>query len=218
MNRKIPDILPRSVLILLAESLPQLSNYWWKELVLDKLTYQQQGFVKSSHLASLDQLDLAALLRILDQNWFEISRLLDLPSAARNWIKETQSIRNRWAHAPASGLDDHDIFRDLDTIERLAQVLGASDSELASLRKDKTALLAAMAGHEKPRVPAAVATQSGVFKPGDMVCLKAKRTVTGAIIVHLPSDPEDRYQVFHDGGHHLLRIATRSRRPHPSPR
>ena len=40
MNRKIPDILPRSVLILLAESLPQLSNYWWKELVLDKLTYQ----------------------------------------------------------------------------------------------------------------------------------------------------------------------------------
>lgn len=198
MNRKIPDILPRSVLILLAESLPQLSNYWWKELVLDKLTYQQQGFVKSSHLASLDQLDLAALLRILDQNWFEISRLLDLPSATRNWIKETQSIRNRWAHAPASGLDDHDIFRDLDTIERLAQVLGASDSELASLRKDKTALLAAMAGHEKPRVPAAVATQSGVFKPGDMVCLKAKRTVTGAIIGHLPGDPEDRYQVFHD--------------------
>jgi ATP-dependent helicase HepA len=198
MNRKLPDILTRCLVTVLRDALPQLSDNWWKELVLEKLTYQQQAFVNSSRAGTFDDLDLASLLRIVDQNWFEIARLRELPRAARNWIKETQTIRNRWAHAPASGLDEHDIFRDLDTIERLAQALGASNSALAPLRQDKTALLAAMAGHKNLSAPDAAATLPGVFKPGDMVRLKAKPTVTGAVTAHLPSDPEDRFQVFHD--------------------
>ncbi len=40
---------------------------------------------------------------------------------------------------------------------------------------------------------------TGTFKPGDMVRLKVKPATIGAIIAHQPGDPEDRYQVFHDG-------------------
>ncbi len=198
MSRKIPDILPHTLLSVLTESLPQLSTSWWKELVLDRLNYQQQAFAKSSQAASLEQMDLAALLRILDQNWFEIARLRDFPSTARNWIKEAQTIRNRWAHAPASGLDDHDIYRDLDTVERLTLVLGACESGLAALREEKAALLATMAGSASLCAIPPEAASSGAFKPGTVVRLKAKPSITGVIIAHLPGDPEDRYQVFHD--------------------
>jgi SNF2 family DNA or RNA helicase len=37
------------------------------------------------------------------------------------------------------------------------------------------------------------------FALGDIVRLKASPSVSGAIVGHLPSSPEDRYQVFHDG-------------------
>ena len=167
-------------------------------MVLDRLTYQQQAFAKSNQAASLDHMDLAALLRILDQNWFEISRLHNFPSTARNWIKEAQNLRNRWAHAPSSGLDDHDIYRDLDTVERLALVLGASEAGLATLREEKAALLATMAGSASLCAIPPEAASSAAFKPGTVVRLKAKPSITGAIIAHLPGDPEDRYQVFHD--------------------
>jgi Swt1-like HEPN len=41
---------------------------------------------------------LAALLRVLDQNWFELSNMLRLPREGRTWVKELQTVRNKWAH------------------------------------------------------------------------------------------------------------------------
>ena len=37
------------------------------------------------------------------------------------------------------------------------------------------------------------------FQPGQLVRLKARPATTGVIVARLPSDPEARYQVFHDG-------------------
>ncbi len=48
--------------------LPQLSTDWWDRNVLGILTYQQQERIKQSHIVDLSGLDLAALLRVLDQN------------------------------------------------------------------------------------------------------------------------------------------------------
>ena len=81
---------------LLNEWLPQLSFDWWKRYVLDVLTCQQQERVKQSHIVELSGLDLAALLRVLDQNWYELSSQHNWPKEARNWLKEAQTIRNRW--------------------------------------------------------------------------------------------------------------------------
>jgi ATP-dependent helicase HepA len=199
LNKESLAILSNQVVALLTEDLPKLSNNWWQVNVLAKLSFQQQSYVKTSRVTSLTQLDLAAHLRILDQNWHEIANLRDLPMAARNWTKEAQTIRNRWAHAPTTGVPDEDIYRDLDTIERLAQALGASETDIKMLRKMKTDVMSTLKGTTQPSQTKSAPIPEGIFKPGDMVRLKAKPAVTGAITGCLPGSPEDRYLVFHEG-------------------
>ena len=52
----------------LATHLPTLGESWWKTHVADRLSFQQQRTVEERGLTNLEQLDFAALLRILDQN------------------------------------------------------------------------------------------------------------------------------------------------------
>ena len=95
MEPEILPVLTRQLVSILKELLPKLSQDWWKSLVLEKLTFQQQAFVREHRQQSLDQLDFAALLRVADQNWHDLSRLANLHKDARNWLKEAMSIRNR---------------------------------------------------------------------------------------------------------------------------
>jgi len=183
----------------LAEVLPRLSDQWWQTHVLDELTFQQRNHVETAGYTRLDQLDLAALLRIADRNWSEIAHAASLPPTARNWLKEAQTIRNRWAHAPVSGIPDDERFRDLDTIERLMQAIGADQPTLADIRAERTALLAQLAGSAKPADQPTTTASQGAFDPGQLVRLKAQPTITGAVVARVPADPEDRYQVFHEG-------------------
>lgn len=123
----------QEVQYLLKAWLPQLSANWWERHVLDVLTYQQQERVKQSDINELSGLDLAALLRVLDQNWYELSSRFNWPKEGRNWLKEAQTIRNRWAHATAAETNPHDAYRDADTLERLAKMLGVGDAAQAQI-------------------------------------------------------------------------------------
>ena len=82
----------------LATKLPLVGEDWWKKNVADRLTFQHQRTVKERGFTTLQQLDLAALLRVLDQNWYELSNTLRLPREGRGWVKEMQTVRNKWAH------------------------------------------------------------------------------------------------------------------------
>ncbi len=53
--------------------LPSLFEDWWKQAVLNSLSFQQRRRIEQSGLNALGALDLAALLRVLDQNWYQIS-------------------------------------------------------------------------------------------------------------------------------------------------
>ena len=200
METAVLNILTHQLTQVLKDTLPKISSAWWKSLVIEKLSFQQQSFAKQYNPDVLEQLDLAALLRVVDQNWYELTQKLNLNKDARNWLKEAQTIRNRWAHAPADGLPDEIYYRDLDTIERLLQTFGASTEVLNKISAEKQNLLLKIAA---TKAPASTSTTkkaaTGLFKPGDMVRLKAKPQTCGAVIAHLPGEPEDRYQVFHDG-------------------
>ncbi len=183
---------------LLNSWLPQLSTDWWKRNVLDILTYQQQERVKQSHIVDLSGLDLAALLRVLDQNWFELSQRFNWPKEAKNWLKEAQTIRNRWAHAPSGEAEPHDAYRDADTMDRLAKMLGigyTAQTQIANYKQQQLARLSPQPAPipslspvvtpivETPSAPvapqAAILPQAAIvhdgFSPGDMVRLKSNR-------------------------------------------
>jgi len=64
----------------LKASLPRISTSWWTSLVIEKLIFQQESFARQYSPDSLEQLNLAALLRVVDQNWYELSILKELQS------------------------------------------------------------------------------------------------------------------------------------------
>jgi hypothetical protein len=103
--------LAQSIQNFLENSLPSCDSQWWANCVFARLTFQQRRIAEENNMRSLGDLDLAGLLRVLDQNWHEINAAQRLPFEARNWLKESQSIRNRWAHLPPGGLDLEDCYR-----------------------------------------------------------------------------------------------------------
>jgi len=57
----------------LFQVLPEIDKDWWTKLVTPSLSFQQQRMVEEKKVDSLTGLDLAALLRVLDKNWYEVS-------------------------------------------------------------------------------------------------------------------------------------------------
>ncbi len=120
----------------LQEKLPGLSEQWWDKHVVDRLSFQQQRFVDEKKLSSLRELDFAALLRVLDQNWYDLADKLALPREARNWVKELQTVRNKWAHMAADEQPASEIYRDADTLGRFLTINHAAMFRHTNSTKD----------------------------------------------------------------------------------
>lgn len=196
-------------------ALPNLGPSWWSENVVNRLTFQQQRLVEEKRIHSLTALDLAATLRVLDQNWHELAAVVPLPRDARNWVKELQGVRNRWAHAPSSGHSPKDTFRDADTLGRLLETLGASTETLAQIDAFKEQTLARILGSNpaspwnkpqtavtEPIAPpiAEVVPPANKFSIGQLVCLRSNPGLVFPVLETLPSGgAETRYRVFENG-------------------
>ena len=191
--------------LFLERELPSLFEDWWKQAVVNNLSFQQKRRLEQQGIASLGALDLAALLRVLDQNWYQISNKLSLTPESRHFIKEMQTIRNRWAHATTEGFPLDDVYRDLDTLQRFAIVIEADETLIQEIRSSKAALLAK--GTESSTKTDAVAPQppqvrngsEAEFEPGQIVCVRSDPTIRGAVISVMPGKPENRFKVFVGG-------------------
>lgn len=121
----------------LSAELPKLSAEWWQRLVVDRLSFHQQRSVQEKKHNSLQQLDFAALLRVLDQNWNELCDRLNLPREGRSWVKELQTVRNKWAHLAANSMPAGETYRDTDTLGRLLAMIGSSPASLEAVGREK---------------------------------------------------------------------------------
>ena len=209
--------------VFLAKHLPTLGDDWWKTHVEDRLSFQQQRIVQERGFTTLEQLDFAALLRILDQNWNEFSRTLRLPREGRTWIKELQAVRNRWAHLSATPTPAEDLYRDCDTLARVFSALGAKPDSIAkveAVRKDALSnmtdiTLQSVAARLSTTPPADTDTPiaetpptsggtvtsqdaESLFKVGDLVALRSDPDIAMPVIGFTTSGAETRYQVFHN--------------------
>lgn len=137
----------------LRDTLPALSRDWWAARVVNVLSEHQQRTIRERRVQTLDQLDLAALLRILDRNWSEIAHAQDWPREGLSWVKELQHVRNRWAHGAAAP-PAADLYRDADTASRLLRLIGADPDAIGSIDEIRTRALQAMSAQEGPE-PAA---------------------------------------------------------------
>ena len=94
-------IATRELVAFLSTHLPTLGPQWWTTHVEERLTYRQQQRVRERGHSRLDQLDLAACCVSLTGTGFKLSQTASLPREGRDWVRELQSVRNRWAHASA---------------------------------------------------------------------------------------------------------------------
>lgn len=190
----------------LASALPAISPDWWAQNVAGRLTFQQQRIVEERGLTSIQQLDFAALLRVLDQNWYELSGPTRLPREGRTWVRELQAVRNKWAHMSAEATPDSEVYRDADTIGRLMGAIGASQTCLVKIEEVKAGALAAMTGARlrsqgEPKEPPLEAagtppTSVTLFKVGDLVVLRSSPQTVLPVIEVIPGGVERRYGVF----------------------
>ena len=159
----------------LSTHLPSLGPQWWTTHVEAQLTVPQQRRVRERGLTKLEQLDFAALLRIVDRNWFELSQTAKPPREGRDWIRELQTVRNRWAHASAEQEASEDIFRDADTLVRCLRMLRAGPESIAAVEAVKSTALGEMAAarrvpatsSEPPRAPTLPVPEHPVAVPTD---------------------------------------------------
>lgn len=200
----------------LANNLPKLGANWWQKHVLDRLSFQQQRIVQERGQRTLQDLDLAALLRTLDQNWYELSSALQWPRENRTFVKEFQTVRNKWAHLSARSMPSSEIYRDADTLSRLLAMIGADESSLDEVESTKAVAVSAMAQvttkelsrpanepsqaavqQERDDVEVALPVASGtLFKVGDLVTLRSNSATLLPVIAVIPSGGECRYLVF----------------------
>lgn len=68
--------------------LPDIDADRWKKYVVSALSFQQQQRVEENKINNLSGLDLAALLRVLDKNWYEIPEKAALPRQVRHWAEK----------------------------------------------------------------------------------------------------------------------------------
>jgi superfamily II DNA or RNA helicase len=199
------QIATREIQTFLANELPSLSENWWQRLVVDELSFQQQRLVKERGLDDLRKLDLAALLRVLDRNWFELSGKVSLPREARGWVKELQTVRNRWAHMGTEDIPPSEEYRDVDTLGRVLESLGTPTLVLKEIDVVKVKLAGQLSG-PAPTMATNERVQDtqeqthtgtpGLFSVGEIVCLRSDLNVHVPIIGIIPGSGELRYSAF----------------------
>lgn len=198
MSTEVPNLLNQAARVLcraLESLLPGLDKNWWSNRVVGKLSFQQRQQVERRGSSRLEQLDLAALLRIVDQNWHELADAHNWAYDGRNFVKEMQTVRNRWAHAQVAKPPKEDIYRDLDTLHRFLALIRPHDDLIDIVATEKKLLLETS---PQPASAPPVPERATIFVPGDIVRLRADPSKSGAVTAVLAGGKETRYQVFLD--------------------
>ncbi|WP_022759095.1 DEAD/DEAH box helicase [Butyrivibrio fibrisolvens] len=187
----------------LESRLPKLTDEWWRDLVYNNLSQLQRDQVDLKHITELSGLDLAALLRILDRNWFVITSTWFLNNKERQKIKDMMGVRNSWAHISSEELSKEKVISDVEIIMELMQTFDAKMSEtkdmevfILDVEEDKN-----IQDMPVPVVPVASALSqasagapTGDIVAGSMVTLVSDTSKAGAVI----AIDNDKFTVWMD--------------------
>ena len=110
----------------LEHNLPQCEDNWWDCCVISTLSYEQRERAHELHYTSLSQLDLAALLRVMNKNWCDFRKLMYLGDADRDSLQKMFEVRNRWAHMDSNLPDKETVKGDLYAIADFMMLLRCS--------------------------------------------------------------------------------------------
>lgn len=140
----------------LEQSLTQIDKKWWDVLVLENLSEDQRRQVINQKIRSLQELDLAALLRIFLKNWYKLSKIKNLPHNGQQLVKNIQEVRNRWAHVPAMEITKENTFQDLEIIIKFLLMFNSGTKLIDEITNLKNIIISPnrkfITGYDRKRV------------------------------------------------------------------
>lgn len=177
----------------LEKKLPKITDDWWQELVFNNLSPLQRETVFRNDIHEIRGLDLAALLRVLDRNWFVITSMFFINNKERGNIRTMQEVRNTWAHITPNDISKARVIDDVNVIIALMQAFDASmkdtrDMEhfIFDVEEDKDIHITSVKKTEKGDAPTEKKTpisgQSEGIAVGSIVILVSDPSVIGAVI------------------------------------
>ncbi len=193
----------------LSKLLPQTSEDWWNDCVLDKLSQAQSERAREKGLSKLEELDLAALLRIADKAWYEMRAVAYLPSKKRECIRSMMRVRNNWAHLSASIPNKDAVIADLKTLRQFFEQMYCDHSLLSEIEDFKNAVEKTDFTILAPRndlteapgsTDATSASSCGEIKEKSMVCLVSNPEKRGMVFSVTNLGQTVKYDLFIDGG------------------
>ena len=175
----------------LDKSLPQITNNWWQELVLNNLSSLQKDKVEKSNIRNVAGLDLASLLRVFERNWFVITSSFFVNNKEREKIRRMQEIRNDWAHITPQDINKKKVIDDVNVIIELMQTFDATMKEtrdmenfIFDIEDDKELKIEPEKKTEHKRQEKAVGG-SNIIQVGSPVTLANDDTAIGAVIAKM---------------------------------
>ena len=173
--------------------LPKIADTWWNDLVYNNLSAMQREQIDSKHITDLKGLDLAALLRVIDRNWYIISNKWFINYRERSKVRDMMGIRNTWAHIGSDDLSKDKVLSDLGVILELLQAFDASMTEtreieefILDLEHDDDVIKTSTVYETKPNKEEKTAERKSVSDGeiiiGSMVILKSDSSKVGAVI------------------------------------
>lgn len=177
----------------LEKKLPKITDDWWQDLVFNNLSPLQRETVLRNDIHEIKGLDLAALLRVLDRNWFVITSTFFINNKERGNIRTMQEIRNTWAHITPNDISKARVIDDVNVIIALMQAFDASmkdtrdmENFIFDVEEDKDIHAAPAKEPVKEAAPAAESPVS-VGQPegiavGSIIVLVSDPSVIGAVI------------------------------------
>lgn len=177
----------------LEKKLPKITDDWWQDLVFNNLSPLQREAVLRNDIHEIKGLDLAALLHVLDRNWFVITSTFFINNKERGNIRTMQEIRNTWAHITPNDISKARVIDDVNVIIALMQAFDASmkdtrdmENFIFDVEEDKDIHATPAKEPVKEAAPAAESPAS-VGQPegiavGSIVVLVSDPSVIGAVI------------------------------------
>lgn len=205
---KMSEYLHLSTVILaewLCSKLPRITDNWWKECVLENLSYYQRERVIADNICSLNELDLSALLRVANKSWYEMRSTFYLSQTERECLRAMFSVRNNWAHCAGNIPGKDTIECDLEVIYQFAQQFGASVDACLNIEAFKSDLRYAeiepsqrtLLNMPGPKKKDEIIHQQ--IEEKSMVCLRSNPAVKGMVFSISEIGGTKKYEVFING-------------------
>lgn len=190
----------------LGKLLPKASPDWWEDCVMEKLSYNQRETVKSKGFTSLEDFDLAALLRIADKSWYTMREIAYLPTHERECIRDMMRVRNNWAHCSAVLPGKDTIIADLNTLHKFFEqmecddkLVSEVDQMIEAVKSPSTIDFDSLSQNEPEEKGSPEHVDEYVITEKSLVYLIGNPSVRGIVTTISDLGDTKKYDVFVDG-------------------